>query len=67
MHVDLDTGEQLGETAMFNDGRSDEIIALDAVLRKMAERNGDGAQIVEYRFLGELQFKEIAEVRGVSG
>jgi RNA polymerase sigma factor (TIGR02999 family) len=66
IHVDLDTAEQLGETAIFDDAQSDEIIALDAALRKMAEFNGDGAQIVEYRFFGGLQFKEIAEVLGVS-
>jgi len=66
IRVDLDAAEKLGETAMFTDEQSDELIALDAALTKLGTFNEDGAQIVEYRFFGGLQFKEIAEVLGVS-
>jgi RNA polymerase sigma-70 factor, ECF subfamily len=66
VHVDLEAAERLGETAIFTDDQSDEVIALDAALSKMATFNGDGAQIVAYRFFGGLQFTEIAEVLGVS-
>jgi|SRR5881394_1097043 len=66
VRVDLDVAEKLGETAIFNDEQSDELIALDVALTKLVEFNEQGAQIVEYRFFGGLQFKEIAEVTGVS-
>jgi RNA polymerase sigma factor (TIGR02999 family) len=65
--IDLDAAEQMGATAVpFNDEQADELIALDAALTKMREFNQDGADIVEYRFFGGLQFKEIADVLGVS-
>jgi len=66
VRVDLDVAEKLGETAIFNDEQSDELIALDVALTKLGKFNEEGAQIVEYRFFGGLQFKEIAEVTGVS-
>jgi RNA polymerase sigma-70 factor (ECF subfamily) len=66
VRVDLDAAERMGETAIFSEAQSDEVVALDAALTKMAAFNRDGAQIVEYRFFGGLQFKEIAEVLGVS-
>lgn len=66
--VDLDAAEKLGATAIvpFDDEQADELIALDAALTQLKEFNQEGAEIVEYRFFGGLQFKEIAEVLGVS-
>jgi len=64
--VDLDAAEKLGATAVFSDEQSEELIALDVALTKLKEFNEGGAAIVEYRFFGGLQFKEIAEVIGVS-
>ena len=66
--VDLDAAERLGATAIvpFSDEQADELIELDAALSRLKEFNGEGAEIVEYRFFGGLQFKEIAEVIGVS-
>jgi RNA polymerase sigma-70 factor, ECF subfamily len=67
VRVDLDAAEKMGETAVpFSDEQADELIALDAALNGLKEFNEEGAQIVEYRFFGGLQFKEIAEVTGVS-
>src|SRR4051812_21617687 len=39
IHVDLDAAEKLGETAIFSEEQSDEVIALDAALTKMATFN----------------------------
>lgn len=67
VRVDLDAAEKLGETAVpFNDEQADELIALDAALTQLKTFNEEGAEIVQYRFFGGLQFKEIAEVLGVS-
>jgi RNA polymerase sigma-70 factor, ECF subfamily len=66
-HVGLDTAEFLGAaTVPFNDEQSDELIRLDSALTQLRTFNTEGADIVEYRFFGGLQFKEIAEVLGVS-
>src|SRR5262245_21780977 len=57
--ADLDELERRGEAALpFNDEQSDELIALDAALAKMGAFNEEGAQVIEYRFFGGLQFKE---------
>lgn len=67
VRIDLDAAEKLGETAVpFNDEQADELIALDSALTQLKEFNEEGAQVIEYRFFGGLQFKEIAEVIGVS-
>ena len=67
IQVDLDAAERLGETAVnFSDEQADELIALDTALTQLKSFNEEGAEIVEYRFFGGLQFKEIAEVTGVS-
>jgi RNA polymerase sigma factor (TIGR02999 family) len=68
VHVDLDAAEKIGATAIvpFGDEQADELIALDAALSQLRAFNEEGAEIVEYRFFGGLQFKEIAEVLGVS-
>jgi RNA polymerase sigma factor (TIGR02999 family) len=67
VRLDLEAAEKLGETAVpFNDEQADELIALNGALTQLKEFNEEGAQIIEYRFFGGLQFKEIAEVIGVS-
>ena len=67
VRLDLEAAEKLGETAVpFNDEQADELIALDGALTQLKEFNEEGAQVIEYRFFGGLQFKEIAEVIGVS-
>lgn len=67
VRVDLDVAERLGETAVpLSDEQADELIALDAALAQLRTFNEEGADVVEYRFFGGLQFKEIAEVLGVS-
>jgi len=64
--MDLDTAERMGVTAMIADEQSDQLIALDSALTDLKAFNESGASVVEYRFFGGLQFKEIAEVLGVS-
>ena len=66
--LDLDAAEKLGATSIvpFGDEQADELIALDTALTSLKQFNEEGAEIVEYRFFGGLQFKEIAEVLGVS-
>jgi RNA polymerase sigma-70 factor, ECF subfamily len=67
VRLDLEAAEKLGETSVpFNDEQADELIALDGALSQLKEFNEEGAQVIEYRFFGGLQFKEIAEVIGVS-
>jgi RNA polymerase sigma-70 factor (ECF subfamily) len=67
IQVDLETVERLGEVAVpFSDEQSDELIALDVALTQLKEFNEEGHDVVQYRFFGGLQFKEIAEVLGVS-
>ena len=67
VRVDLDVAEYAGEAAVpFSDEQADELIALDVALTRMKEFNEEGADVVSYRFFGGLQFKEIAEVLGVS-
>ena len=67
VRLDLEAAEKLGETAVpFSDEQADELIALDGALSQLKEFNEEGAQVIEYRFFGGLQFKEIAEVLGVS-
>jgi RNA polymerase sigma-70 factor (ECF subfamily) len=67
IRVDLDAADRAGEMAIpYSDGQADELIALDDALTRMREFNEEGADVVAYRFFGGLQFKEIAEVTGVS-
>ena len=43
-----------------------DIVAVDQALDKMAQHHPRCTQIVELRFFGDLEFREIAEVLGVS-
>jgi RNA polymerase sigma factor (TIGR02999 family) len=65
--IDLDVAEAMGATAVgFRDDQAEDLLTLDAALDELRSFNPDGAAVVEYRFFGGLQFKEIAEVTGVS-
>lgn len=68
VQVDLDAAERIGATAIlpFGDEEAEALIALDEALTRLREFNEEGAEVVAYRFFGGLQFKEIAEVTGVS-
>ena len=67
IRVDLDDADRRGETAIgFADSQADQLIALDEALTRMRAFNEEGADVVSYHFFGGLQFKEIAEVLGVS-
>jgi len=46
--------------------RADEILSLDDALTSLAKFDKNGAQMVEYRFFGGLNQKEIAEVMGIN-
>ncbi len=66
-HVGLDAAEHMGAGAVgFAEEQSDDLIALDEALTRLRAFNPEGADVIEYRFFGGLQFKEIAEVLGVS-
>ena len=41
-------------------------VALDEALLRLRDFNAPGAEVVEYRYFGGLQYGEIAEVLGVS-
>ena len=43
-----------------------DVLAVDAALEKMAEHHPRCCKVVELRFFGDLEFKEIAEVLDVS-
>jgi len=65
--VDLDVAEAEGATALpFADVETDDLLGLDEALDELRAFNEEGALVVEYRFFGGLQFREIAEVLGVS-
>ena len=56
----------LDEICLFTEDRSEELIAIDQSLTKLAELDPRQGQIVEMRYFGGLETKEIAEVLGVS-
>ena len=43
-----------------------EVLAIDDVLRKLAELDGRKASVIEMKLFGNLTHEEIAEVLGVS-
>ncbi len=59
--VPLDAVEEF-----LSDDDVDEVIALDDALRRLAEINPRGSQIVEQRFFAGLQMEEIAALHGLS-
>lgn len=56
----------LVENAVVSNQRSDEILALDEALLKLAEVDERKSKIVEMKFFGGLNFEEIAEVLQLS-
>ena len=50
----------------ITDERADELLVLDETIKRLADFDAQGAQIVEYRFFGGLTQPEIAEVMGLS-
>ena len=49
-----------------DDAKLEEIVALDDLLNRLAERDPRAAEIVQYRVFGGLRHREIAEVLGSS-
>lgn len=65
--MDLNVAEAMGATAIpFSDDQTEDLLTLDTALEELRSFNPEGADIVDYRFFGGLQFREIAEVTGVS-
>jgi RNA polymerase sigma factor (TIGR02999 family) len=60
VHVDLD------EVALITPEKSDELIALDDALERLAEFDPQKSKIVEMRFFGGLIIEEVAEVLGIA-
>ena len=56
----------LDESALSLDERSDNLIALDEALTRLAELNPRLSRVVEYRFFAGLTEEEIAEATGVT-
>lgn len=56
----------LDEAFLFSDEQSEELMALDGALTRLAEEQPRQSQIVELRFFGGLSVEEIAEVLKVS-
>jgi RNA polymerase sigma factor (TIGR02999 family) len=56
----------LEEAAVYSEDRAPDLIALDDVLRALAETDPRKSQIVELRFFGGLSVEETAEVLKVS-
>jgi RNA polymerase sigma factor (TIGR02999 family) len=56
----------LDEVYVFSDVKSEELIAVDESLKRLAELDPRQSRIVELRYFGGLEVKEIAEVLGVS-
>jgi RNA polymerase sigma factor (TIGR02999 family) len=57
---------ELTEVAVLTPGKSDDLIALDEALTRLAEAYPDHSQVVEMRYFGGLKEEEIAEVLQVS-
>ena len=60
VHVDLE------EVAVITPQKSEELIALDEALARLADFDAEKSQIVEMRFFGGLTVNEIAEVLGIA-
>ena len=56
----------LDEQLTVSPNRDEDVLDLDEALKKMAEKHGRAAEIVELRFFGGLTVAEAAEVVGVS-
>lgn len=56
----------LNEESLVSEERSDELLALDEALNRLAAANGQLGQIVECRFYGGLTIEESADALGLS-
>jgi RNA polymerase sigma factor (TIGR02999 family) len=56
----------LDENLLFTDERSEELIALDEALKRLAEFDPRQNRIVELRFFGGLTEEETAQILGIS-
>jgi RNA polymerase sigma factor (TIGR02999 family) len=56
----------LEEITLTLDAPPEDVLALDAVLRRLEREDGDGHELVMLRFFAGLSVAEAAEVRGVS-
>jgi len=65
--VELSEAEALPADALsLTETQGDALIALDEALLRLRDFNAPGAEVIEYRYFGGLQYREIAEVLGVS-
>jgi RNA polymerase sigma factor (TIGR02999 family) len=65
--VSLDSATHVAAPAAgFTADEPQGLVELDAALERLGQFNPRGASVVEYRFFGGLQFKEIGEVMGIS-
>lgn len=51
---------------VFSEDKSDELLALDEALERLAQQDGRQSRIVELKFFGGLEIEEIARVLGTS-
>ena len=56
----------LDEALVFSEGKSEELVALDEALRRLAKLDQRQAKVVEMRFFGGLTVEETAEALGIS-
>jgi len=56
----------LDEVYLFSEDKSDELMALDESLKRLAERDPRQSRIVEMRFFAGLELKEIAGLLDIS-
>jgi RNA polymerase sigma factor (TIGR02999 family) len=61
-HVELQNGGDVVVSAFFDEHQTEEIIALDESLQRLAAFNPEGARIVELRFYCGMTNTEVAEV-----
>jgi RNA polymerase sigma factor (TIGR02999 family) len=64
--VPLDDAVDVPAGDLLSDDQSDELLALDGALRRLAEFNPRGAQVVQYRFFGGLSVEEIGAITSTS-
>lgn len=66
-HVSLDdVAGRVEHPDVLSPDEATELLALDGALGTLKEFNPQGAEVVQYRFFGGLEHREIAEVVGVS-
>jgi RNA polymerase sigma factor (TIGR02999 family) len=56
----------LDDVTVMSPEKSNDLIALDEALTRLAEFDPDKSRLVELRFFGGLSVKEVAEVMGIA-